>query len=68
MHNHQIELMISYKYGDLSDKSIAAALSEIDVESIEDHHTKVIARTIKGSIEALREYLEICSQQAHTAI
>lgn len=30
----------------------------IDIESIVDHHTKIIFRTILGSIEALYEHLE----------
>lgn len=39
------------------DLNLLEVLSNIDIESIEDHHTKVICRTIKGSVEALFEYL-----------
>lgn len=39
------------------DLNLLEVLSGIDIEAIEDHHTKVICRTIKGSVDALFEYL-----------
>lgn len=39
------------------DLNLLEVLSNIDIEAIEDHHTKVICRTIQGSVEALFEYL-----------
>lgn len=58
MHNHQLLLTIKTLSGDMSDSSIASVISSIDIESIEDHHTRVIARTIKNSIDSLREHLD----------
>lgn len=39
------------------DLNLLEVLSNIDIEAIEDHHTKIICRTIQGSVEALFEYL-----------
>lgn len=43
----------------LSDLSVFEVIDVIDIESIEDHTAKVIFRTIKGSVEAINEYLEV---------
>lgn len=38
--------------------NIVEALETIDIESIQDLNTKIICRTIKTSIDTLREYLQ----------
>lgn len=41
----------------LADLNIIEVLSSINIENIEDHTTKVICRTIMGSVETLHEHL-----------
>lgn len=43
----------------LTDLSVYEVIDVIDIESIEDHTAKVIFRTIKGSVEAINEYLDV---------
>jgi hypothetical protein len=41
----------------LNDLSVAEVLSTLNIEDIDDHTTKVICRTIIGSIDALHEHI-----------
>lgn len=49
------------------DLNLLEVLSNIDIETIEDRHTKIICRTILGSIETLVEYLN-SDMQDHLTI
>ena len=49
------------------DLNLLEVLSNIDVEVIEDRHTKVICRTIQGSVEALFEYLNSDTEDLEAA-
>jgi len=43
----------------LQDNKIEDLLTSVNIEDIEDHTTKVICRTIAGSIEALTAHLDV---------
>lgn len=53
LENDYIRVLLSINNGD-----VEATLSSIDIEDIKDKTTRIICRTILGSIEALNEHLE----------
>lgn len=47
----------------LTDLNIIDVLRTLDIENISDHTTKVICRTIIGSVDALTEHLSSSEKQ-----
>lgn len=47
----------------IRDLNVIEVLSSLNIEDIDDHTTKVICRTILGSIEALHEHIAIDAVQ-----